>query len=63
MFCVNSLLWLTSYNVIHAYCVLSAILWVGCVDVYNVGSTLSVCACFVETPVRVLRVGCLNDNW
>ena len=32
------------------------------VGVYNVGSQLSVCACFVGTPVGVLHAG-LNDNW
>ena len=64
MVCVFFLLWLTSYNyVIHAYCVLFAILWVDGVDVYNVGSPLFVCACFVSMPVCVLHAGCLNDNW
>ena len=29
MFHVFVLLWLTSYYVIHAYCVLCAVLWVG----------------------------------
>ena len=36
-----------SYYVIRAYCVMCAILRVGDVDVYNVGSPLFVCACFV----------------
>ena len=62
MFCVLFLLWLTSYYVIHAYCVLCAVLWVGGEDVYNVGSPLFVCACFMGTQVCVLHAGCLNDN-
>ena len=37
-------------------------IWVGGVDVYNVGCRMSVCACFVGTPVCVLYAG-LNDNW
>ena len=60
MFCVFFLLWLTSYYVIHAYCVVCAVLWVGGVDV---GSPLFACACFVGTPGCVLHAGCLNDNW
>ena len=63
MFCVFFLLWLTSYYVIHAYCVLCAVLWIGGVDVYNVDSPLFVCACIMGTPVGVLHAGCLNDNW
>ena len=47
-------LWLTSYYVIHAYCVLDAVLWVGGVDVYNVDSLLFVCACIMDTHVCVL---------
>ena len=62
-FFVLFLLWLTSYYVVHAYCVMCTMIWVGGVDVYNVGSRLSVCACFVGTPVCVLHAGCLNDNW
>ena len=38
-------------------------IWVGGVDVCNLGSQLSVFACFVGTPVCVLHAGCLNDNW
>ena len=38
-------------------------IWVGGVDVYSVDSQVSVCACFVGTPVCVLHAGCLNDNW
>ena len=34
MFCVFVWLWLTSYCVIHAYCVLWAIIWVRGMDVY-----------------------------
>ena len=56
------LLWLTSYYVILAYCVLGTVLCVVGVDVYNVDSPLFVCACFVDTPVFVLHAGCLNDN-
>ena len=63
MFCVFFLLGLTSYYVIHAYCVLCAVLWVCGVDVHNVGNPLFVCACFMGTPVCVLHAGCLNDNW
>ena len=44
---------------IYAYCVLCAVLWVRGADVYNVGSPLFVCACFVGTPVCVLHAGCL----
>ena len=39
-----------------------AVLWVGDVDVYNVGSPLFVCACYVGTLVCVFHSGCLNDN-
>ena len=53
VFYVLSLLWLTSYCVIHAYCVLCAVLWVGGVDAYIVGSPLLVCACYVGTHVCV----------
>ena len=63
MFCVFLLLRLTSYYVIHAYCVMCAVLWVGGVDAYIVGRPLLVCACYVGTPVCVLHAGCLNDNW
>ena len=45
--------------VIHDYCVVCTIIWVGGVNVCNVGSPLFVCACFVG----VLHAGCLNDNW
>ena len=62
MICVFFLLWLTSYCVILASCVLCAVLWVGGVDVYNVDGPLFACACFVDTPVCVLHAGCLNDN-
>ena len=62
MFCVLFLLWLTSHYVIHAYCVLCAVIWVSGVDAYIVGSPLLVCAWYVGTAVCVLRVGCLNDN-
>ena len=61
-FFVLFLLWLTSYYVVNAYCVMCTVIWVDGVDVYNVGSQLSVCACFVGTPVCVLHTG-LNDNW
>ena len=55
---------MVNFLVIRAYCLLSAILWVGGVDVCNVGSPLMfVCACFVGAPVCVLRAGCLNDDW
>ena len=57
------LLWLNSYYVIHAYCVMCTVIWVGGVVVYNVGSPLFVCACFMGTPVCVLHAACLNDNW
>ena len=53
MFSVFFLLRLTSYFVIHAYCVL--LLWVGGMDVYNVGSPLFVCACFMGRRVCVLH--------
>ena len=33
-FFVFCLLWLTSYYVVHAYCVVCTIIWVGGVDVY-----------------------------
>ena len=50
--------------VLHAYRALCAVvLWVGGVDVCNVGSPLSVCACFMGAPGGVLHAGCLNDNW
>ena len=60
MICVFFLLWLTSYYVILAYCVLCAVLWVGGVGVYNVDIPLFVCDCFLDTPVCVLHAGCLN---
>ena len=47
--CINFVM--VNYYVIHAYCILCAVvLWVGGVDVYNVGSPLSVCACFMGAP-------------
>ena len=54
---------MVNYYAIQAYYVLCAVLWVGGMDVYNVGSPLFVCACFMATPVGVLHAGCLNDNW
>ena len=56
MICVFFLLWLTSYYVILAYCVLCTVLWVVGVDVYNVDSPLFVCACFMGTPVCVCYI-------
>ena len=50
------------YYVIRAYCVVSAILWVGGMDVCNVGRPLFVFPCFMGTPVCVLHAGCLNDD-
>ena len=55
---------MVNYCVLHAHCVLCAVvLWVGGVDVYNVGSPLSVCACFMGAPGGVFHAGCLNDDW
>ena len=55
---------MVNYYVLYAYRVLCAVvLWVGGVDVCNVGIPLSGCACFVGSPVSVLHAGCLNDNW
>ena len=60
--CVFLLLWLSSYYVIHAYCVLCAVLWVGDVNAYTVDSPLLVCACYVGTPVCVLHAGMTTDR-
>ena len=64
--CVFFLLWLTSYYVILAFCVLCAVLWVGGVDVGPIQCGQSIVCLRLfrgHTCVCVLHAGCLNDNW